>query len=75
METLSTLLTIETQIIHVFTRRTHLLRTYDVRDVFKRPITLLKVLCALRIEENLQKLVRQLASFQWNHVAKILQNF
>jgi len=32
---------------------------------------LFKVLCALRIEENIQKPVCQLGRFQWSHVAKM----
>ena len=32
---------------------------------------LLKVLCALRIKENTEKPVCQLATFQWSHIAKI----
>jgi len=37
----------------------------------KRPIMLFKVLYALRIKENIQKPVCQLARFQWSHVAKM----
>jgi len=34
-------------------------------------ITLLDVLCGIRIDENVQKFVRQLARLQWSHVAKM----
>ena len=57
MHTLPTLFTMDTQIIHCFTLRTHSQSTYEVRYMLKRHIALFKVLCALRIEENVQKLV------------------
>jgi len=47
--TLWTLVTIDTQIILGFTFGTHLLNTYVVWYMLKRPITLFKVLCALHI--------------------------
>jgi len=71
METFFTLFTIDIPIIYGLTFRTHLLNIYEDRYMFKNPITLLKVLCAFRIEENVQKLVRQLARLQWSHVAKM----
>jgi len=39
--------------------------------MLKGAIVLFKVLCALRIKENIQKPVCQLARFQWSHVAKV----
>jgi len=57
VDMLSTLFLIDINIIHGFTFRTHLLSTYEVRNMLKRPITLLKVLCALRIKEYVQILV------------------
>jgi uncharacterized membrane protein len=54
VDTLSTLFTIDINIIHGFTFRTHLLSTYEVWYMLKRPITLFKVLCALLIKENVQ---------------------
>lgn len=59
---------IDTQIIHCSTFRTHFLSTYEIRNVLKRSITIFKVMCALRIEENVQNLLWQLARFQWIHV-------
>jgi len=47
--------TINTQVIHRFTFGTHLLSTYDVQNMFKGTIVLFKVLCALRIKENIHK--------------------
>ena len=49
---------IDTQIIHGFTHRTHLLSTNEVRYVHKRTNTVLQVLWALRIEENVTNLFR-----------------
>ena len=54
MDTLPTLFKFETQIIHSLTFRTYLPGTYEVRYNVKTPITLFKVLCALRTEENVQ---------------------
>jgi len=62
MDTLPTLFTIDTEIIHGFTFRRVLLSTYDVRHMLKRPITLLKV-CAIRIEENVQNVSENLLGF------------
>ena len=52
VDTLSTLFTIDIN-IHGFTLRTHLLSTYEVRNMLKRPITLFKALCAFRIRISL----------------------
>jgi len=71
MDMLLTLSAVGTEITHGFTFITLLLSTYEFRYVFKRPITLLKVLCAFHIEENIQKLVPQIARLEWNHVAKM----
>jgi len=63
MDTLPTLFKIDTQIIHGFTLGTHLLNTYEVRYMFKRPITIFKVLCAFHIEENYKLLSDNLLGF------------
>jgi len=39
--------------------------------MFKGTMMLFKVLCALRIKENIHKPICQFARFQWSHVAKI----
>jgi len=52
VDALTTQFTIDTQIIHVLTFRTHLLSTCEVRYMLQRHITLFKVLCTLRIKEN-----------------------
>jgi hypothetical protein len=69
--TLTTLFTINTEVIHRFAFGTHRLSKYEVRIMIKGTIVLLKVLCALRIKENIHKPVCQITRFQWNHVAKM----
>jgi hypothetical protein len=57
MGTLTTLFAIGIHIVHGNTLGTHLLSTYEVGYMFKRPIRLFKVLCTLRIKENVHILV------------------
>jgi len=72
MDTFATItFKIDSQIIHGFTFRSHLLSAFGVRYMVKKPITLFKDLCALRIKENVKHLVWQLASLQWSHIAKM----
>ena len=69
--TLTTIFTINAQVLHRFTFGTHLLSTIEIRNVLKGSIMLFKVLCALRVKEKIHKPVFQLARFQWSHVPKM----
>jgi len=66
--TLTTMFTINTQVIHHFTLGTHPPSTYEFRYMLNGPIVLFKVLCALRIKEYIYTPICQLARFQWIHV-------
>ena len=73
MDTLPTLVTIDTQIIHGFIFRAHLLCTYEIRYMLKRSITFLKELCGLPIEKYVRKRFRQLAKFHRSLAAKVAE--
>jgi hypothetical protein len=57
MGTLTTLCAIGIYIVHGNTIGTHLLSTYEVGYMFKKSIRLYKVVCTLRIKENVHILV------------------
>ena len=52
VDTLTTLFTMNTQVIHRFTFGTHLLSTYEAWSLLKGPIMLFKVLCTLRSKKT-----------------------
>ena len=64
----ATRFTIDTKVIHLFRFGTYLLKTYEVGNMLKGTFTLFKILCALRIKQNMHKPVCHLARFQRIHV-------
>lgn len=63
MFTFSILFGIDTQITHCFAVCTYLLIAYEFKNMLKRTITLVKVLCAFRIVENVYMLSVRLLGF------------
>jgi len=55
MDMFNNLFTIDTQMIHGLTVRTRLLNKYESRCLLEKSVTLFRVFCALRINDNVKK--------------------
>ena len=71
MDSHATFFAIDIYILNGFTLWKHLVSSYEVRYVLESSIRLLKILRALRIEDNEHVLVWKLARFEWNYVTEM----